>query len=160
MWSLFPAVWSASYYCHPCQLWKKWKELQKTCFQCSMEYSIWHQIVTIWSTPPGAFLVSYGVLQDQLHLTIYIAIWSTPYGHFLMPYGVLHVVTISCRMECFILLPSMSIVEEMERAPQDLFSMLYGVLHMALNYYHMEYSIWRFSVAIWSSLQLTLNEHY
>ena len=116
-----------------------------------MEYSIWHQIVTIWSTPPGAFLVSYGVLQDQLHLTIYIAIWSTPYGHFLMPYGVLHVVTISCRMECFILLPSMSIVEEMERAPQDLFSMLYGVLHMALNYYHMEYSMWSLFPAIWSA---------
>ena len=125
-----------------------------------MEYSIWHQIVTIWSTPPGAFLVSYGVLQDQLHLTIYIAIWSTPYGHFLMPYGVLHVVTISCRMECFILLPSMSIVEEMERAPQDLFSMLYGVLHMALNYCHMEYSMLRFSGTIWSALQLTLNEQY
>ena len=27
---------------------------------------------------------------------------------------------------------------------------------MALNYCHMEYSIWRFSGAIWSSLQLTL----
>ena len=116
-----------------------------------MEYSIWHQIVTIWSTPPGAFLVSYGVLQDQLHLTIYIAIWSTPYGHFLMPYGVLHVVTISCRMECFILLPSMSIVEEMERAPQHLFSMLYGVLHMALNYCHMEYSMWHEIVTSWST---------
>ena len=55
--------------------------------------------VTIWSTPYGAFSVSYGVLQDQLHMTIYIAILSTPYGHFLMPYGVLHVVTISCHME-------------------------------------------------------------
>ena len=83
-------------------------------------------------------------------------VWCTPYGHFFMPYGVLHVVTISCHMECFILLPSMSIVEEMERAPQDLFSMLYGVLHMALNYCHMEYSIWRYSGAVWSALELAL----
>ena len=68
-----------------------------------------------------------------------------------MPYGVLHVVTISCRMECFILLPSMSIVEEMERAPQDLFSMLYGVLHMASNSDHMEYSTWRIFGVLWSA---------
>ena len=27
-----------------------------------MEYSIWHQKVTIWSTPCGAFLMPYGVL--------------------------------------------------------------------------------------------------
>ena len=38
--------------------------------------------------------------------------------------------------------------------------MLYRVLHKALNYYRMEYSIWRFSGAIWSALQLTLNEQY
>ena len=117
MWSLFPAVWSASYDCHPCQLWKKCKELHKTCFQCSMEYSIWPWITAIWSTPYGASLMPYGVLYNYLLMNITKVIWCTPYGHFFMPYGVLHVVTISCHMECFISLPSMSIVEEMQRAP-------------------------------------------
>ena len=63
-------------------------------------------------------------------------------------------------MECFISLPSMSIAEKIQRVPQDLLSVLYGELHMALNYCNMEYSIWRFSAAIWIALQSTLNEHY
>ena len=57
-----------------------------------MEYSIWHQKVTIRSTPCGTFLMPHGVLENQPQMTIsiYIAIWSTPYGYFLMPYGVLY----------------------------------------------------------------------
>ena len=31
---------------------------------------------------------------------------------------------------------------------------------MALNHRHMEHSIWHFSDAIYSALQLALNEHY
>ena len=64
-----------------------------------MEYSIWHQKVTVWSTP-------YGNIYSQMELILKHSIrhqkcarWSTPYGHYLMPYGVLHTVTIYCLME-------------------------------------------------------------
>ena len=32
----------------PCQLWKRCKDLHKTCFQCSREYYIWPWITAIW----------------------------------------------------------------------------------------------------------------
>ena len=54
-----------------------------------MEYSIWHQKVTIWSTQHGTFLEFHGVQLDQLQMILYIDIWSTPYDNFLMPDGVL-----------------------------------------------------------------------
>ena len=79
---------------------------------------------------------------------------------FLRPHEVLHVADIWRHMECFIFLLLMSILEEKQRAPQDLFLVLLGVLHKPLNCCHLEYSIWRFSGTIWSALQLTLNEQY
>ena len=68
-------------------------------------------------------------------------------------------VTIFCHMECFILLPSMSIVEEMKRAPQNLFSILYGVLHMASNSNHMEYSTWHIFGVSWSASGSTPSDY-
>ena len=68
-----------------------------------MEYSIWHQKVTIWQ-----YKESSGVDSKALHMTsekrhmeysiwsLFDAIWSTPCGHYFLtyflPYGVLHVV--------------------------------------------------------------------
>ena len=111
--SLFPAVWSASYYCHSSQFWKKFEELHKTCFQCSMEYSIWRFSGAIWSTPCGHYFLPYGVLHIiVIHVNsgintkssirlVFSALWSTPYGLELLSYGVLHMVLLCCHMECF-----------------------------------------------------------
>ena len=67
-----------------------------------MEYSIWHEIVTTWSTPwgsrnksSGALCISstvdivYNFMMHSIWSYIF-AIWSTPYGIKKQPYGVLH----------------------------------------------------------------------
>ena len=125
-----------------------------------MEYSIWHQIVTIWSTPPGAFLVSYGVLQDQLHMTIYIAIWSTPYGHFLMPYGVLHAVTFRCHMEysMWSLFPAIWSASYYCH-PCQLWKKC-NELHKTCFQCSMEYSIWHHKTALLSTPYGIIKQSY
>ena len=32
LWLKYGIIWSASYYCHQCLFWKKYKELHRTCF--------------------------------------------------------------------------------------------------------------------------------
>ena len=52
----------------------------------------------------------------------------------------------------------MSTVEEIQSAPEDLFLLPHGVLHKAFNYCLMEYSIWHYSGAVWSALELALKD--
>ena len=74
MWSLFPAVWSASYYCHSCQFWNKYEELHKTCFQCSKEYFIRPWITAIWSALELALIKGLFLMSNEvLHMTTF---WS------------------------------------------------------------------------------------
>ena len=145
MWSLFPAVWSASYCCHTCQFWKKWKELRKTCFQCSMEYSIWPWITAIWSTPYGTSLVPYGVLYNKLLMKItkvvwctpygyFFAIWSTPCGHCFLPYGVLHINTIHVNFGRNAKSSIRLVFNALWRTPYGIIKQLYGVLHMTIEF--------------------------
>ena len=46
----------------------------------------------------------------------------------------------------------MSTVEEIQSAPEDLFLLPHGVLHVVTISLHMEYSIWSVFGAIWSTL--------
>ena len=49
----------------------------------------------------------------------------------------------------------MSTVEAIQSAPEDLFLQPHGVLHVVTISCHMEYSIWSFLGAIWSTLGFT-----
>ena len=53
------------------------------------------------------------------------------------------------------MLQRMFIVEEIQRTPQDLFLQPHGVLHVVTISCHMEYSIWSFLGAIWSTSGFT-----
>ena len=92
--------------------------------------------------------------------SLFYAIWSTPCGHYFMPYGVLYVIAIHVNCGKNIQSSIRLVFSALWSTPYGLELLPYGVLHMALNYCHMEYSIWGFSGAKWSSLELNLSEHY
>ena len=115
---------------------------------CHMEYSIWRFSGTIWSALQLTLNEQYKCYLKYSIWSLFDAIWSTPCGRYFLPYGVLYIITMHVNCGRY------------AKSSIRLVSMLYGVLHMALNYCHMKYSICRFSGIIWGALQLTLSEHY
>ena len=55
-----------------------------------MEYSMWHEIVTTWSTPYDIKKQPYGVLHVAVGIDLFAGSLSTPYGTKNQPCGVLH----------------------------------------------------------------------